>query len=319
MIDNVIFSLRQKGEQMKASNQISSGNSYVDAARSFERFHGKRNALRFSSITAAFMAGYETFMLTEGRLFKGQKKGTPASTATVGIYCRNLRAVYNDAIAAKIVKADSSPFGSEYTIPSSTATRTPIDHSVVKQILAFECVNDTQRLARDFWVFSYFCNGMNTVDMLNLKVRDIDVVNMTFSFEREKTKRSAKPVLIQGSIFPDSLDVIQRRGNVNQKPDEFLFPFLKKAMTPAEQKARKDYFVKQINRGMKSIGASLGLSCDLNSYVARHSFCSTLVHSGAPMAFVAQAMGHRKVSTTEGYVGRFPVDKSKSYLAVLGS
>lgn len=319
MIDNVIFSLRHKGGSKKDDGQISSGNSYIDAANSFSRFHGKGTALRFSSITADFLARYELWMRKEGKLHKGQKKGTAASASTIGIYCRNLRSVYNDAIKAGIVKAAAYPFKSDYQIPASTSTRTPLDHDVVRKILAFPCETSAQQLARDFWAFSYFGNGMNTIDILSLKVRDIDVVNMTFSFEREKVKRSAKPVLIQGALFPETLAILTRYGNLSQKPGELVFPFLNKTMSPQERKARKDYFVKQINRGMRSILSAMNLDVDATFYVARHSFASTLVHSGAPLAFVSQALGHKKISTTEGYIGRFPVEKGKGYLSVLGT
>ena len=320
MTNNVVFSLKEKGQSLTEAGQVSTGASYFAAAASLSRFIGKKSIMRFSEITKDKLEAYEEWMLREGKRGRNSKVSKPASATTIGFYARCLRAVYNQALEAGLFKPTSHAFGrGGYVIPSSTNSRTPITQDVIKTIMAFDCQSESQRFARDFWVFSYFSNGMNPVDILNLKVRDISVVNMSFSFIREKTKRTrkSKQVLIEGVLFPETVAIVEKRGRPNGKGSDYLFPILNHRMTDAEREARKDYFVKQINRGMKSIGEALGLDCDLRSYVARHSFCNAMIQNETPIAFVSQALGHARISTTEHYFGRFSNEKTKAYLSAL--
>lgn len=319
MINNVIFQLREKSKAMLASGKISSGNCYESAANSLSNFHKKKVALRFADITPDFLSRYETWMLAGGRTFRYGSKTAPASPTTIGIYLRCLRSIFNDAIKAKLIGQDKYPFRLEYTIPTSINSREPLTPSEVRAIMNFRCSSKAQELARDFWVFSYLCNGMNPKDMLTLKVRDIDVVNMQFSFIREKTRESRKgaETRVNGILFDDSVRILNERGNLGGKPNDYVFPILNKRMTPEAMTARKNYFVKQINRGMKSIAENLGITADVTAYVARHSFCQALVESGTPLPIISQALGHASISTTEHYIGRISLDKARGYLSAV--
>jgi integrase len=319
MLDNVIFQLREKSKLLLASGKVSTGNSYESAANSLSNFHKKRTTIRFSDVDADFLSRYEAWMLKEGRRFRYGNRKAPASPTTIGMYLRCLRSIFNDAIKAKLIKQDKYPFKLDYTIPTSINSREPLNPDQVRAIMNFECSSKAQKMARDFWVFSYLCNGMNPKDVLGLRVRDIDVVNMTFSFVREKTKSARKgaETKVNGLLFDDSLKVIHQWGRLSGRPDDFIFPFLNKKMTPKEALDRKNYFVKQINRGMKVIADSLGLHADVTAYVARHSFCQAMVEAGTPMPMISQALGHASVSTTEHYIGRISLDKTRVYLATI--
>jgi integrase len=319
MTDNVIFELRKKGQSLIDAGNTSYGGSFLAAAESLSRFAKRKSALRFSSITGGFLSEYEAWMLKFGKVHRFDKIGTPASPTTVGFYLRCLRSAFNDAISAKVIRKEAYPFGTDYKIPSSVSRRVPLTSEQVKQIMEFKCRNQIQQIGRDFWLFIYLCNGINPKDILNLRVRDIDVVNMTFSFVREKTKsvRKGRQSRVEGVLFPQTLEVIDRWGVIGGKPVDYLFPFLNHKMTLTEKDIRKNYFVKQINEGIRAVCSDLGIEADVTSYVARHSFANRMIEAGTPIAYVSQALGHAKISTTEGYVGRLSTEKSRAYLQSL--
>lgn len=319
MINNVIFQLREKSKSLLAAGKTSTGKSYESAANSLSAFHRKKSALRFTDVTSEFLTSYETWMLTSGKSHRWLAKRFPASPTTIGIYLRCLRSVFNDAINAKLIGQDKYPFKLGYTIPTSINSREPLTPEEVRAIMNFECKTKAEKLARDFWVFSYFCNGMNPKDILNLRVRDIDVVNMTFSFVREKTRESRKgaETRINGILFEDSVRVLNQWGNLSGKPNDYVFPFLNKKMDTLTADTRKNYFVKQINRGMSAIASKLGISSDVTAYVARHSFCQALVEAGTPLPIISQSLGHASISTTEHYIGRISIDKTRGYLSAI--
>ena len=56
---------------------------------------------------------------------------------------------------------------------------------------------------------------------------------------------------------------------------------------------------------MKRVGEELGFEIKLTSYVARHSFATILVRSGAPLALASQTLGHSNITTTQKYFAGF--------------
>jgi len=64
---------------------------------------------------------------------------------------------------------------------------------------------------------------------------------------------------------------------------------------------------------MKRMGIELGFECKLTTYVARHSFATILVRSGAPMKLASQSLGHVNLSTTERYLAGFDLEAQAEF------
>lgn len=43
----------------------------------------------------------------------------------------------------------------------------------IKQIIDFKVENQYSEFSRDLWFFSYLCNGINFIDLIQLKFSDI--------------------------------------------------------------------------------------------------------------------------------------------------
>lgn len=65
---------------------------------------------------------------------------------------------------------------------------------------------------------------------------------------------------------------------------------------------------------MNQIGAKLEIKEKLNTYVARHSFATRLLRSNAPLAMIKEKLGHKKIATTESYLGSFEKEVEDKYL-----
>jgi integrase len=346
--NNVIKRLSEKAEAMKLDKRLGSASSYKDTGISLTRFidsfddeerkeflnipePSKRNLnkpeviLRFEHVTPHFLKVYEQWMLIFGRAPKKVKikKGelpaiaTPATLTTVGIYCRQLRSVFNDAISDKIVSADFYPFGKHgYTIPAGSNLKKALSKADIKKIIDFECETDSfQQRGRDLWVFSYLSNGMNVTDICNIKWKDIDRKENTLSFVRQKTARTRKgnQTRIRVVLRAESWEVINRYA-VDIKPDSFVFPFLNAGMTDQQKKMVVSQIIKMTNQHMRAIGKKLDIDTDISTYAARHSFATILLQSEAPIAFISQSLGHQNISTTQAYLGSFDDEKTKKYL-----
>ena len=66
--------------------------------------------------------------------------------------------------------------------------------------------------------------------------------------------------------------------------------------------------IKKINYALGDIGEDLGISTPLTTYVARHTFASTLKSKNIPASVIKEMMGHANEETTEIYLKEFSND-----------
>lgn len=312
------------GNASSYSNSMVSINRFCNALSTDQRIEiglplkpEKVTQLAFEVITPDFLETYEKWMLKFGKVSRKKNgKGSPASVTTTGIYLRHLRAVFNEAIANE--ETNNYPFGKrKYTIPSGRSIKKAITKSDIRKIIDYEDFTDTyERRSRDFWVFSYLCNGMNFNDILRLKWENYDRVGKKITFVREKTKRTSKKdqKTIQVVINNIQEEIIKKWSSVNTT---YMFPFIDESMDSARKRAVIKQFTKVTNDWMKKLSVKLKIDSNLGTYVARHSFSTILLQNEAPIALISKALGHTSLATTEAYLGSFEDEKIKSYMADL--
>jgi len=336
---DLIAALYKKAETMRKADRLGNAVNYELAGKSLQRFidsfnreelseflgirlRGKTEmtqprVLRFEQLTEDFLNLYEQWMLSEGKksqIKEGRPKG--ASITTVGIYLRHVRAVFNDAINSGIVERTHYPFKLKekmgYVIPAGTNIKKALPKEDIVKIASFECEPGSyQQRSRDFWVFSYLCNGMNFKDMLMLKWSDYDQYTEEITFVREKTLRTKKgnQAKVHVYVHPFAKEVIQRWGTEGI----YIFPVLNESMTTADKKKAIAQCIQVTNKHMRQIGDQLGIKGDLRTYAARHSYASNLMLSNAPLAFIKESLGHSSLQTTDAYLKSFKGEVARKY------
>ena len=87
--------------------------------------------------------------------------------------------------------------------------------------------------------------------------------------------------------------------------------------TPKKIKAKTQWIVKRINRGMKSICEHMGVE-KVTTYDARYTFANQAKNNAVPFNFIRECMGHSKGnSITDTYMNAFDDDKIKEYTNVI--
>lgn len=291
--------------KLLSEHRIRTAGSHQTAYRTISRFRGN---VKFTQINVAFLKQLEAWMLSQ-----------EYSKTTVGIYTRCLRTIFNEAIFQGIIKRDNCyPFGRrKYQCPNSLNTKKALSLEDVGKLYYYEPVCIEERKAKDFWLFSYFANGINPTDIANLKYKNIDGEYLTF--ERAKTEnatRSApKPIVIY--ITEDMQNVIDFWGTKDKKPNNYIFPFLEYDITPLRQVELIELFVQAQNDWMRKIRVKLGIEKKITTYVARHTFSTVLKRSGVSTEFIQEALGHTNIKTTENYLDSFEREVKKEYSAIL--
>lgn len=330
---DLIKALNNKCELLKSKGQLSHGTNFGLVAKSLTRFveylqindpnrlkPKKDFILRFKHVDSEFLTDWSFFMRKHGKVSQKKHNGSPigttgASETTIGIYSRTLRVIFNDAIEAKIVDPDTYPFGEKRFSP-------PIGRNI-KKALSTEQIdaikdyipspNSLEQRSHDLWLFSYFGNGMNFTDILHLKWKNIS--ENTITFQRKKTIKNSTDITVR--INDSMKSVLTRWATERRNDNDFVFPFLNGLQSIEKQTAMIHQIIKVTNQHMNQIGSKLGIKGKINTYEARHSFATRLMRSNAPLVMIKEKLGHKKISTTESYLGSFEKEVEEQYLNLL--
>ncbi|MES2387875.1 MAG: site-specific integrase [Bacteroidota bacterium] len=282
---------------LKAAERAGTASSYRCALVSLRKY---ASSLYFEDMTPAWLAQYERYMLKNGY-----------SSTTVGIYLRCVRTIYNCAIEKGIVLATFYPFGKrKYQIPAGANIKKALTRADVQKIISYtpKYPDTWEEQARDLWLLSYLCNGMNIKDLCNLKYQNIEGKRLVFTRQKtERTTRSnAKPIVAH--LPETALAIIERWGQQHKRPSSFVFPFYNMDMDAERRLAVSLQVVRNINTWMKRIGEDLGIEAPITTYTARHTFSTVLKRSGASIEFISESLGHSDMKTTENYLAGFEDD-----------
>lgn len=277
----------------------------------FLKFHGSEN-LNFDTITPSWLSKLEKYHVHT----LGNSKGGLA------VYLRDLRTVFNIAISNKVISQESYPFHSKqsssgYKIQESEKHYKAFDKEQLRVLYDGTPENEAQQEAKDFWFFSFFCNGMNTNDLVRLKQKNIN--ENVLSFVRGKTEKSTGIVKeIEVELNDFCCSVIDKYGNVDRNPNSYLFPVLNGVKDSRKQLRTKETFNQRLTKNFKKYACSLGLGENATMYWARHSLASQLKDEGINMYEIMEALGHTDLKTTKRYLNKISDGKRKG-IAVAAS
>ena len=325
--DNVFYWYDLKMKELENNNQLGTLNNYSSSLGSLKAFikystQKEPAKLLFKDITFKWLQKYEAYMIGDkiSTLPNGEikvKKGN--SRTTVGIYLRPLRAIFKKAIKSAIkanINPPSYPFGSdetEFTIPKGKKIKKALTKEQLSLLFNAEAKTPEQAKARDFWFFSYTCNGMNTKDICLLQNKAIEPESL--SFYRAKTMRTNEdPPLVNVMLTAFAKSIIEKYRNPDSDPKAFLFEILNHADSAVVQRNKVQAFTRYINQHVKKLAVSVGITHDISTYYARHSFATLAIQGGASIEYVSEALSHSDIKTTRGYFAGFADTTKKEIL-----
>ncbi|GAB3861615.1 site-specific integrase [Hymenobacter terrigena] len=244
-------------------------------------------------------------------------RATGIKETTLSLRFRTLRAVLNQAIAAGLMKATAYPFARTVAekhklqvgkFDVSTAKRA-ISRDELRLLEDLQPANERQHLAKDVFLFSFYCGGINFVDLAQLRWRNLSGVatgtghQERLSYERQKTGGKFSLRL----LAPAAAIVAAYHSFTYATPASYIFPVLDLArhLTPHQIKNRLHKVLGQVNKDLKELGQKAGIATPLTTYVARHTFATTLKQAGTQTAIISQAMGHKSEAVTAVYLDSF--------------
>jgi len=302
--DSISLAFEDYAKDLRKNGRIGTAVTYECAQRSLNKFS---EGTKFADVAPDFLHKYEKWMLDNEN-----------SVTTVSMYLRSLRSLFNNAIADGMITKDLYPFGKrKYEIPTGNNVKKALTLNDIAAIYYHKPEPQSNAdMAKDYWFFMYLCNGINMKDLCLLKYENIkgDVLE----FERSKTARTKRKVEpIRVALVEDAKVIIKKWGNKPKDKGIYIFPVLEKGLTAERERQLIQQRTQVVNCHMKSIAASLGITNDVTTYAARHSFATILQRSGANIAFISEALGHSNIRTTQNYLAGFEDETKKETVKAL--
>jgi integrase len=303
--------------QFEKTGNVGNRKVYRDVHNNLRRFIGEGKDVSFEAVTVKFCNEWENKMRSEG-----------LTEITLSVKFRTLRAVLNKAIANGYTKPTSYPFSrntaetNKFQIGKfdTRTTKRAISKADIRKIEAYQptpyvgpyaSLRDTTErilLAKDLFMFSYYCGGINFVDMATLRWKNIgkdldDKPRLAYTRQKTGGKFSLR-------LMPVVLNILERYKPDEVHSDSYVFPILNTTLhkTPSQIHNRCSKVMGHVNADLKIIGTSVGIKTPLTTYVARHSFATALKRSGVATAVISEIFQHPDGRTTQIYLAEFDTD-----------
>ncbi|WP_400192683.1 site-specific integrase [Hymenobacter sp. B81] len=285
---------------MRLAGQVGNAGVYKDLRSQLSKFIQAElggEDLPFERVTVAFCNRWEAVLRASG-----------AKNITLSQRFRTLRAVLNKAIANGDAKPEHYPFArtvaerhkfSVGKFDVSTIKRA-VSRDALRRLEALEPVTDRLQRAKDVFLFSFYGGDINFTDLAQLRWRDLAIGedgSWRLRYERQKT--GGKFVL---KLVAPAVAILERyRPATGAVPDSYVFPILdtEQHRTIVQIKNRLHKVLGQVNKDLKTLAELAGIATPLTTYVARHSFATSLI---------SEAMGHKSEAVTSVYLDSFDAD-----------
>ena len=252
-------------------------------------FKYAKKPIMFKDIDFEFLKGFENYLRSKGNTDGG-----------IAFKMRQLRTSFNRAINEDIVNSSSYPFR-KYKISKLKGKSNKIA-LVAEELRRFEKVDLSRQMhlvtSHKLFMFSFYCRGINWVDMMELMWSDI--YDGKIHYTRMKTKQ--RFVVEVSEKLKEILSYFKK----NFPHTSYVFPILlKDGLTPKQKRDRKQKTIKKFNEDLKALGGLANISKPLTSYVTRHTYATYLYNEGKPVEIISASMGHSSVLVTMSYLKEF--------------
>lgn len=238
----------------------------------------------FRQITPSWLAGFEAFLA----------ETNPSANAR-GIYLRNIRAVFNFALAEELTGA-SYPFRrfKIKTEPTKDRSLTPEE---LRELRNAPC-NETTKKYRDIFFLSFFLCGLNLEDLLSVR----EIRGGRIEVRRRKT---GQPVSIK--VEPEAEEIIERyRGK------DYLLDVLEKC-------GNYKNYLHRVDKALKGIGKTYNphtkewegepILADISYYFARYSWATVAAELDIPERTIGAALAHSTAKSVTSIYTRVDMRK----------
>lgn len=281
----------KKINEFKSVGRIGNSNVYSDTKSSFLKAVKSKN-IEFSDVDVQILNKWARYL-----------KQNNIQNSTINMRFRTLRSLFNKAINEGLASKENYPFNN-FKISQFKSESKPRAISIedIKKIEKKSLPKGLSKFrSRQYFLVSFYGAGINFSDIANLRWKNI--VDGRITYTRKKTGKE-----ISFIILPYVQNAINYwKDKTYRSEDDYVFPILDKEVhkTPIQIDNRVHKVLTSVNKDLKEIGADLKIKTPLTTYVARHSFATTLKNKHVHSRIIGDILGHADEKTTEIYLSKF--------------
>lgn len=255
-----------------------------------EFLHG--NDIAFSDITIGLLERLKVYLKSERKV--GER--------TVQNYMAVIRSVFGYAITNKVIERSLSPFGKDgISIKFPETTKVGVSRTDIVKLETVVLDNPEHDHARNLWLTSYYFAGMRISDVLRLRWTDFYDARLHYTMGKNKKSGSVK-------IHDKALAIIDQYKHQKDKPDDFVFPDLKRVADMKDEFNVQRIINLAVSRYDKVLGKyvapAAGIRSKLTMHIARHTF-ATLAGDKVNIQMLQKLYRHSDIKTTISYQANF--------------
>jgi len=130
-----------------------------------------------------------------------------------------------------------------------------------------------------------YAGGLRISEVINLKVQDIDLEELTIHLKNAKGKKD------RITIFPEKLKTDLQNLIAGKKGDDFVF----------ESNRGGKLTTTSLQKVFKTALRKTGIKKEATFHSLRHSFATHLLENGTDVRYVQELLGHTNIRTTQVY------------------
>lgn len=276
-------------KSLKEQDRIGYADTFKATLNSL-KIYMKEKDKDMTSINLSFLLKYEDHLIDRG-----------CAITTRSVYFRTFRTFWKNAIRDKKCSESNYPFKdfpfTKYNKPRTKKRAISKDQITLIESALIDPENDTFINSRNYFLFSFYCRGLNFTDLASLKWSNI--LDNELYYRRTKTKEE-----FRFGLHPKAIAILEYYRNMEGNSDAgYIFPILyKRHATIQSIRDRKKKILTRVNKQIKELGVSLGIGKTLTTYVARHSYATALRRNGMSKENIGRSLGHDSLKTTDIYL-----------------
>jgi len=272
-------------QELNKAGRTGDATIHDESFKALKKFNGSTQ-LEFQKIDFTFLSKYEVHLRSRG-----------GTNGGISIRMRCIRIIFNIAIDRGITSADYYSF-KKYKISKlkSDPNKIALDYFDVMKIIQWDSSKYPHLIdSHNYFSFSFYTRGMNFTDQMLLEWSQIGRNKIFYTRSKSKGNFSI-------TILPPVQKILDYYEE-NALDTQYVFPILlRDGMTPIQIENRKKKTRKKYNKDLKEIAFHCEIDAKVTSYVARHSFANSLKQMGVATDVISEALGHRDIKVTQGYL-----------------
>ena len=204
----------------------------------------------------------------------------------------------------KVEVIHHNPLSKHKALKTSKKVQIPFSETEIANVLDVLNFDNSFEGVRDRFIIElFYSTGIRRIELVNLKLKDVDTSNNTIKVLGKRDKERMIPLLC--SVKKTLQEYLDKRHDLEgKKQDSYLF------LTKKGTKVYETLVYRVINHYFSQASTKLKKS----PHILRHSFATHLLNEGADLNAVKELLGHTSLAATQVYTHNSIAELKKVHL-----